>query len=188
MLFETLQPGLAAPLPPVPTSARAGKLSFGWFMPGNLLMTEKGSIQPMSWAQSSSNSVVIGLCYPLTLLALWAELSFCLTGTGCKVVIKSEQKNRFFGGFVSSQFVGHASLPTPLQHQAHSTLTPYFYLPCMHFLSYFLNNCNLSFYCRCCPKIGNDCFVHVPANHHTICISVFLFIKCLQVLNDFVFT
>lgn len=51
------------------------------------LMTEKGSVQPMSWAQSSPSHVVWSLLSPG-----WAVI---LTGTGCKVLIKSEQKNRF---------------------------------------------------------------------------------------------
>lgn len=142
--FETLQPGPAVPLPSAHISTcRKAVLSLAWI--SQSLRTEKASIQPMSWARSSPNPVLsesrcrgtrvchntlpgsqklaIGLFYPLALLGLWAELSFCLAGPGCKVVVKSEHKKKFFGDFVSSQSVGHPSFPTSLQHQAHSLLT-----------------------------------------------------------------
>lgn len=93
-LFETLQPGLAVPLPSAHICT-CRKAVLWLIYAKESLMTEKRSIQPMSWAKSSPNQVlsescyrclsqhpprlpqlVTGLCYPLALLGLWAELSF----------------------------------------------------------------------------------------------------------------
>lgn len=119
-----------------------------------------------------------GLCSPLAELSFWQALA---------ARFWSSLSRKTDSWRLCLLSVGHPSFPTPLQHQAPSALPPCSLSAFMHFLSPFLNNCNLSFYCRCCPNIGNDCFVHVPANHHTKCIFVFLSIKCLQVLNDFCF-
>lgn len=187
ILFETLQPGLAEPSPPhlhmqesCPWADLCQGITNDWerIHPAHVLSPRAAQSEScyrcLSQHPPRLPQLITGLCHPLALLPLWAELSFSLRGAGCKAVIKSEQKNRFFETLSALSLLvippsPHLSSARPILHSHHVP-----HLPCMHFLSPFPNNCTLSFYCRCWPRVVEWLFcpcTSKPPHHMHFCIS-----------------